>query len=381
MAKITPDEELLELVALVNDALRKNHKPPGVNLSKGEEGAIRICADAIGMNRTTFQSRIYEAERRGIGPDYGLYKPKKRISAEIPVNEIDDDEDEPGKPDPHVPQAAYLSGPSVELVSGKDNRFVFLAFGDLHAGSKYCRWDVREDLIRQAEARGAQAAFDTGNWIDGVASFNRYDLDASGMSAQCRMLAEKHPKTRMPIYAVTGDDHEGWYAQREGVDIGRYCENVMREAGHNWTDLGYMEAHVRLVNANTGKSQVLAVQHPGGGSAYAISYRPQKIIESFEGGEKPAVILLGHYHKLEAGNARNVWYCQTGCAQDQTPFMRKKSIEAHVGGAIITLTQDPNTGAIIGMEPAFFRYFNRDYYNVAQRWSHHGPVGHPPRSR
>ena len=24
--------------------------------------------------------------------------------------------------------------------------------------------------------------------------------------------------------AVTGDDHEGWYIGREGIDVGRYCE-------------------------------------------------------------------------------------------------------------------------------------------------------------
>jgi hypothetical protein len=276
---------------------------------------------------------------------------------------------------------AYLDGHSVELYSRQDNTFCFLASGDFHAGSKYSREDAREDLIRRAERADAQARFDTGNWIDGEARFNKFDLVAHGMGGQIDHLAKIHPRTRLPIYAVTGDDHEGWYAQREGVDIGRYAEIKMREAGHDWTDLGYMEAHVKLVNAHTGKSAVLAVTHPGGGSAYALSYRPQKIIESLEGGEKPAVLLLGHYHKLEAGNARNVWYVQTGCSQDQTPFMRKKSLDAHVGGAIVTLEQDPRTGAILGMTPVLIRYFNRAYHNVNRRWSHHGPVKHPARSR
>ena len=279
------------------------------------------------------------------------------------------------------PLEAWLHKEPATLVSRPDNTFTFLACGDLHAGSKYCRWDVREDLFKRAEERGAQAAYDTGNWIDGTATFNRYDLEASGMSAQCRLLAKMHPKTKLPIYAVTGDDHEGWYAQREGMDVGRYCEVTMRDAGHDWHDLGYMEAHVQLVNANSGKMQILAVVHPGGGSAYALSYRPQKIIESLEGGEKPGCILLGHYHKLEAGTARNVWYIQTGCAQDQTPFMRKKSVEAHVGGAIVTLEQDPRTGAIIGCIPELLRYFNRAYSSVSGRWSHHGDVRQPARSR
>jgi hypothetical protein len=281
---------------------------------------------------------------------------------------------------PSSPQQAYIGGPVIELVSRKDNTFCFGAFGDLHAGSKYTRWDVREDLVRRAESAGAQAIFDTGNWIDGYARFNAHDLEAHGLEEQCELLAQRHPQTKLPIYAVAGDDHEGWIAQREGVNVGRYCQNTMREGGHNWTDLGFMEAHIVLRNANSGKTASMAVVHPGGGSAYALSYSIQKIIESLEGGEKPAVGLYGHYHKLWAGNIRNVWVVQTACQQDQTPFMRKKRLEAHVGGSIITLEQHPESGAIIGMTPRLLRYFNKSFYAGTGRWSHHGPIIQPERS-
>lgn len=80
---------------------------------------------------------------------------------------------------------------------------------------------------------------------------------------------------------------------------------------------------------------------------------------------------------------RNVWCVQTGCCEDQTPFMRKKRLEAHVGGALVKLRQDPRTGAIISMTPELMRYFNRGYYQTPQsgRWSKHGPVHLPERSR
>ena len=67
------------------------------------------------------------------------------------------------------PMPGYLEGPAVTITSLPDNTFIFGAFGDLHAGSKYCRWDVRESLVRRAEDAGAQAIFDTGNWLDGEA--------------------------------------------------------------------------------------------------------------------------------------------------------------------------------------------------------------------
>lgn len=278
--------------------------------------------------------------------------------------------------------AAYTDN-VIEIVSRKDNTFLFGACGDQHIGSKYHREDVNHDLYRRYAEAKVQAVFNTGNWIDGEASFNRYDILAHGIDAQAKLMADIYPRADFPTYAVWGDDHEGWYVQREGIDVGRYVESIMREAGHRWHDLGFMEAHVKLVNANTGKSVIMSVVHPGGGSSYATSYRPQKIIESFEGGEKPAVLLLGHYHKLDAGLVRNVWYLQTGTTEDQTPFMRKKSLEAHVGGAMIHLEQDPESGAITGFAPNLWRYFNRAFHvkdGLANgRWSKHDAVRRIPR--
>ena len=218
-----------------------------------------------------------------------------------------------------------------------------------------------------------------GNWIEGEARFNRTDINIHGMDAQVEYLVRNYPQRKgLVTYAVTGDDHEGWYAQREGIDIGRHVANQMRNAGReDWVNLGYMESHIKLVNANTGKHAIMAVVHPGGGSSYADSYVVQKIIESLEGGEKPAVALYGHYHKCLAGEYRNVWWVLVPSTKDQDVFMRKKRIRSVVGGGIITLEQDPKTGAITGMTPKLWRYFNKSYYN--DRWSPSGPVTLPKR--
>lgn len=346
---------------LSDEALRET-----VELIQSHGSNINAAARATGIPEVTLRRRYDRAISRG------LAKRVQPLPAEPHVIE----------PSPfavdYMPPPAYTGGHAIELQSYPDNTYLFLASGDLHAASKYTRWDVREDLYRWAKDEGAQCNFDTGNWIDGEAQFNRYDLEVCGLEQQVKMLAERHPRD-LPTCAVWGDDHEGWYVQREGIDVGRYAENVMREAGHEWTNMGFMEAHVLLQNANTGKTAHMAIVHPGGGSAYAMSYSVQKIIESLEGGEKPAVALYGHYHKLWSGLIRNVWVAQTGTCQDQTPFMRKKRLEAHVGGQLIKLTQDPETGAITRMRPEIARYFNRSYYG--QRWSRHGPVVQPERTR
>lgn len=327
------------------------------------------AANELGISRSAFQASMHKADKKGF-----IERPPEPEYEEKPPSPFAIE---------HAPQVESAKGAKWVLQSTKDNKFVFGAMGDLHAGSKYTRWEVREDLMRRAVDAGASCIFDTGNWIDGEKSFNRYDIEAAGLDNQIALLARKYPKVGIPTYAVTGDDHEGWYIRSEGIDVGRYCESVMRDSGHDWVNLGYMEADIVLQNANSGVVSILRVVHPGGGSAYAISYKPQKIIESYEGGEKPAVVLFGHYHKLDCNNIRNVWAVQTGAGQDQTPFMRKKSLEAHVGGAIIEMEQDPKTGAIIAFKPELRRYFNKAYYTQGglanNRWSGSGPVNMIPR--
>jgi len=270
------------------------------------------------------------------------------------------------------------SGQTFEYKSRPDGTYLFGFCGDTHLGSKYERLDVLADLYSKFSDAEVDRVFHSGNWIDGEARFNTHDLHIHGQDQQLDYLAQQYPAIDgLKTYAIAGDDHEGWYGQREGVDIGKQAERIFREKGRqDWFNLGFMEAFINLRNASTGESSPLLVMHPGGGSAYAHSYKPQKIVESFAGGEKPAVLLIGHYHKISQNIIRNVWAIQTGCTQDQTPFMRKRGIDAHVGGGICKLTQDEK-GAIVGCQVEFFCYYNRGYYN--DRWSHGGKVNLPER--
>lgn len=257
----------------------------------------------------------------------------------------------------------------IEIKSDKNGLYRFGLASDAHLGSKYSREDVLDDLYNIFEREGIRDVLNAGNWIDGECGFNRQDLKIHGLEPQVEYLVEKFPERKgLRTLAVWGEDHEGWFARREAIDMGRFTEQAFRRAGRtDWTDLGFMEARIDLVHGVTGQRASLVLQHPGGGSSYAVSYRPQKIVESLQGGEKPAVLVIGHYHKMSCNMFRNVWAIQSGCTQDQTPFMRKKGLDAHVGGGILGLEQDPATGAITRCVWDQRNYFVRGYYN--DRWS------------
>lgn len=265
-----------------------------------------------------------------------------------------------------------------EIVADDDGHIRIAAIGDTHLCSKYAREDCLADFYAQVQHRGIRHVLHAGNWIDGEANFNRYDINVHGMDAQIRYMAARYPRVPgVETWSVTGDDHEGWYAQREGVNIGRYAERVMQEEGHAWRDLGYMEAYVHLKH-RSGAGCKLHLMHPGGGSSYAVSYKPQKIIESYDGGEKPAVLLIGHYHKASYNMSRNVHAFQVGAFQDQTPFMRKKGLSSHVAGWFLDIELDAETGAVVEIGQSLRHYFVSGYYN--NRWSHHGDVALPERA-
>lgn len=235
---------------------------------------------------------------------------------------------------------------------------------DDHLCNKAERLDVINAVFDIYEEEGITDVYNAGNWIDGEARFNKLDLHTFGMYNQVKYFVDNYPqKPGMNIHFIAGDDHEGWYQQREGVIIGAYAEMIARKNGREDLHyLGYMERDIEL-KASEG-SAVLRVVHPGGGTAYALSYQPQKLIESLTGGDKPQILLIGHYHKAEVLPAyRNVRAVQGGCGCDQTRFMRKKRIEAHIGAWIVEFQQSKD-GAINRFKTEWLSFFDSDYYKI-----------------
>jgi len=245
----------------------------------------------------------------------------------------------------------------------KNGWYRFGAVSDTHLGSKHYREDVLGDLYDFFEKGGIEHVFHGGNWIEGVAPFNRYDLAIHTWTDQIQFFIAKYPQRKgITTFYVTGDDHEGWIARREQFNIGNHLQSeAMANGRDDLVHLGYIEADVEVSRTGGRKGTVIRVQHGGGGSSYAISYRPQKIAESWQGGEKPDILILGHYHKLGYFNVRNVHIVMPGCTEDQSTFMRKQSIEAHVGGVMVEVRLD-SRNTITDFRTHFKTYYDRRYY-------------------
>jgi hypothetical protein len=252
--------------------------------------------------------------------------------------------------------------PGKSIIKSTAGHRRFGVTSDNHLCNKHSRLDVLKAAYDHFEREGITEVFNAGNWIDGEARFNKTELvTAPGLDNQINYMIDNFPQRKgITTHYIAGDDHEGWYQQREGIEVGRYLQMQAERAGR--TDLhylGYGECDVQLAYG-TG-SACCRIVHPGGGSAYAISYTDQKRVESYQGGEKPQIEIAGHYHKMNYGYPREVHTYQPGCTCDQTMFMRKKRLQAHVGFSVINLNQAED-GTITRFSPEWFPFYDLGYY-------------------
>jgi hypothetical protein len=257
----------------------------------------------------------------------------------------------------------------IDMSRWKAKHHIYGLTGDNHLGSKYARLDVLNALFDIWKEEGVETVYQCGNIIDGEARFNVHDLLVKGIGGQTDYLIDNWPQRKgMETHFVTGDDHEGWYVQREGIDIGRHIDQEANHQGrHDLVYLGHME-HTMDLRVGDGRS-IMRLIHGGGGTAYAISYKSQKIVESYQGGEKPNILCIGHFHKFDHSYPREVTAIQVGCTEDQTPFMRKKEIQAMVGGVTLEFDQDDH-GIVHNVKVAWHPFYDKGFYS-GDAWKYH----------
>ena len=234
--------------------------------------------------------------------------------------------------------------------------------GDTHLCCKEERLAELHLFYDLLASEGITQVFHAGNIVDGyVAKINGGSVFDSTVDGQCQYVIDNYPTRKgMTTYYITGDDHEGWW-QKEGFNFGGYLSYLAHDQGRNDLQyIGHVEADVEFRGRKA--TTVMKLQHPGGGSSYARSYAAQKQIEALEGGEKPAILVQGHYHVSNHMHERNVVVVSLPGFQDQTIFARKKRLRMEIGGVILSFKRNPDDGSITRSRVEFVRYFTRGYY-------------------
>ena len=260
------------------------------------------------------------------------------------------------KKTPHVEEKRVaIQNQEPEYYEGKwdgTETLRFAIMGDTQLGSKYTQLTYLHNFYDLCAKEGITDVYHTGDITEGLKMRpgHEYELYLTAADEMLEDVVKNYPKRDgITTHFITGN-HDASIYKHVGYDIG-YA--IARDR----LDMKYLGRDCAVINLTP--NCTLELRHPWDGTAYALSYKPQKMIEAMEADSKPNILAIGHYHKAEYLFYRNVHALQTGCFQGQTPFTRGKGISIHMGGWIVTIRVDKD-GYIQGFAPEFVPY----YYSI-----------------
>ena len=225
-------------------------------------------------------------------------------------------------------------------------------FSDAHIGQEKFHEGLFERMGKTFKKKKVDAVYQVGDILEGMSGRpgHVYELAQVGFEAQMDKAVQLFTEhlNGLDIYGIDGN-HDGWYRNKgdAGVIVGRELENRVK----NYTHLGEMEADVWLA-----KNVKMSLMHPNDGTAYAISYKLQKLMEAYTGGEKPNILLEGHYHKALYFFNRNIHGLEAGTVCGQTKWMRGRKIPAHMGFWVVDIKHNKN--GVQEFSPTFHPEYN-----------------------
>lgn len=227
---------------------------------------------------------------------------------------------------------------------------------DLHFGSKYCLRDEMKDCIHWMYDKGIREIVCPGDVLEGCYTHAKFERSHEGVDDQTEDAFQTLPHLPGLNYRSITGNHDWTFTNQSGVDVGAFISAYFRQNGrddfHAYGDRG---AFLEIFGA------VIHLWHPGGSMAYAKTYTLQKKIESYAPGQKPNILLTGHYHQSAYMEERGIHalLCPTFHGGQSAFGKSLKGSPVAIGGYILswTLTRD---GTIRDFCPERRSYFEAD---------------------
>ena len=211
------------------------------------------------------------------------------------------------------------------LPEGKD--FIIGVIGDTHIGSKYFREDFLNSFYEYAKKQGIKHIIHAGDIIDGVSVYSTQTSQLANFTIddQVNKVIQDYP--HLKTYFILGNHDMKQYQKGNSIHPGKVISSNRKDM--KW--IGDFYSRLQL-----GKSRIfIDVVHPSGGMAYALSYKMQKYIERLQSGNKPNILLFGHYHTSFYMQYRNIHAFHVGCFQDTNDLTVRMGIQPAIGGWIL----------------------------------------------
>lgn len=262
---------------------------------------------------------------------------------------LSSEEIQEAKPEEKINPKEYLVPAESRIDHTTDEvRLKIGIISDTHLCSKEQQLTYLNDFYRRAYDAGVRDVYHAGDMLAGVDVYPGHsnDLIRFTEDEQIDYAVEYYPKIEGITTHVCSGNHDLVFVKRKGGDPLRLISLHRPDINY----LGQFSAWVKLQ-----EGCLMYLLHPDGGSAYSDSYRLQKLIESFEGGNKPNIAVMGHFHRRCYISSRNVHGFLAACFEGQTDFLRRKAVQPVIGGTILDI-QFTDNGAIQDIGVNFRQY-------------------------
>ncbi len=207
------------------------------------------------------------------------------------------------------------------------------AISDTHFGNIHNQLHLVNEIYEEAYNRGITTVLHVGDLVDGNypnRPENPRQQFLHGFDEQAGYVVDMYPEIDgMTTYYILGSHDETHYKNGQAT-VNNWISRCRKDMIYLGQDTGEM---------NIDKVKIV-LDHPGGGSSQALSYKPQKRIEMLESHNKPKILLIGHYHKSYAFSYRNVQCILVPALCDKTQFQQKQGLYNALGAYFIDVYSD-----------------------------------------
>jgi predicted phosphodiesterase len=238
-----------------------------------------------------------------------------------------------------------VTAPKVDINFDGD-RIKFGYITDTHLGGVYYNEAFWEEALEVFDEEKVQFVVHSGDVTDGLSSRpgHIYELTHIGFEAQKQYGIAQFSKWPGKMYMISGN-HDDWYIKANNA----WIVKDIAEALPDGEFLGFGEGDIHVNNI------WIKLFHGEDGSSYATSYRLQKLLESYTGGEKPNILLAGHVHKQGYFFERHVHSVSGGALSTQSRWMRQHRLANHAGFHVIEFVM--NDSGVVRFKVEWFPFY------------------------
>jgi len=201
---------------------------------------------------------------------------------------------------------------------------------DTHFGNIHQQIHLVNDFYREAYNRGIDTIIHCGDLVDGNYP-NRPEQPRQqflhGFDEQAGYVVDMYPEVKGITTKYILGSHDETHYKNGGATLGEWVSRCRQ-------DMEYLGQDYANIDVNGVR---ITMDHPGGGSARALSYNAQKRIEILESGYKPHILAIGHYHKSYSFVYRNVRGIEVPALCDKTQFQQKQGLLNYVGAYFLDI--------------------------------------------